>query len=341
MFNKNLKYYRLKKKMSKKTLASCIGVTPMAITHYENGERRPDMNTIKALAKALDVKVSDFLSTRNTNLKFVHAEFRRSSTLTKTQREFIREDVEEYMSRFYSIVDILGGEVLPDAPAVHKLHLTLDPKKDALQMRRYLGLPDSGPVGNLVELLENRGILVYPCDLESSAFSGMNGLVNERPYVVYNKNMSPARIRSTIAHELAHFIFEWPDDIENAENYATAVSGAFLFPEKDAKRELGLRRTRISGDMGYVCEEYGISMQLMIKRAALYGIITAKTEKKFYTDSKQVGSKKCKDVRIEEEEPFLFELLVFRAVSENEISAQKGAELLKKPYSYIMEHCFA
>ena len=30
MFNKNLKYYRLKKNMSKKELASLIGVTPMA-----------------------------------------------------------------------------------------------------------------------------------------------------------------------------------------------------------------------------------------------------------------------------------------------------------------------
>lgn len=33
--------------------------------------------------------------------------------------------------------------------------------------------------------------------------------------------------------------------------------------------------------------------------------------------------------------------LVFRAVSENEISVQKGAELLKQPYSFVMDHCFA
>ena len=44
MFNKNLKYYRLKKNMSKKELASLIGVTPMAITYYESGERKPNMD---------------------------------------------------------------------------------------------------------------------------------------------------------------------------------------------------------------------------------------------------------------------------------------------------------
>ena len=65
MFNKNLKYYRLKQNMSKKELASLVNVTPMAITHYESGERRPNMETIKALASALGVRVSDFLSRRN------------------------------------------------------------------------------------------------------------------------------------------------------------------------------------------------------------------------------------------------------------------------------------
>ncbi|MBQ0071755.1 MAG: helix-turn-helix transcriptional regulator, partial [Spirochaetales bacterium] len=42
MFHKNLKYYRLKKNWTKQDLAKAIGVTPVAITHYESGERRPD-----------------------------------------------------------------------------------------------------------------------------------------------------------------------------------------------------------------------------------------------------------------------------------------------------------
>ena len=37
----------------------------------------------------------------------------------------------------------------------------------------------------------------------------------------------------------------------------------------------------------------------------------------------------------------LFSQLVFRAVSENEISVQKGAELLKQSYDYVAARCFA
>ena len=103
MFNKNLKYYRLKKNMSKKELASLIGVTPMAITYYESGERKPNMDTIKAMAKALGIKISDFLNNRNENLTFVHGEFRKGSKLAVSQQEYIREDVEEYMGSLREI----------------------------------------------------------------------------------------------------------------------------------------------------------------------------------------------------------------------------------------------
>ncbi len=343
MFSKNLKYYRLKKNMSKKELASLIGVTPMAVTHYESGARKPDMVTIKAMAEALGVRTADFLSRRNENLVFAHGEFRKSSKLSAGQQEYIREDAEEYMGRFFAAVDILGGEVLPEAPGVHGSVLAGSTEENARRMREYLGVAASGPVGNLVQILENRGILAYACDIGSHAFSGMNGLVNGRPYIIFNKNMSPERIRSTIAHEMAHFVFIWPDGMgeDEIEDMATAISGAFLFPGADAKRELGIRRTKISKDMAMICKEYGISMYLLVKRAALCGIITGSVEKDFYIKAGQAGWKKNEPVRSEAEVPFLFELLVFRAVSENEISVQKGAELLRQSYDFVAGHCFA
>ncbi|MCD8018491.1 MAG: hypothetical protein LUF92_02570 [Clostridiales bacterium] len=42
-------------------------------------------------------------------------------------------------------------------------------------------------------------------------------------------------------------------------------------------------------------------------------------------------------MRIEREEPTLFLQMVLRAVSENEISVQKGAELLKQPYTFVAD----
>lgn len=343
MFSKNLKYYRLKQNMTKKELASLVDVTPMAITHYESGQRKPDMSIIKKLAAVLGVRVTDFLSRRNDSLIFVHGEFRKNSKLSLRQQEFMRESVEEYIGRFYSIVHILGDKVLPDPPIAHQLNLSGDDEKDALEMRRYLKIAESGPVGNLIELLENKGIIVYVCDVDCPEFSGMNGTVNGRPYIIVNGNMSPERIRSTIAHEMAHFIFVWDEEPDEKiiEKKATAISGAFLLPEEDAIRELGIRRTRISKDMIYICKEYGISMYLLVKRANLCNIISDSIAKDFYINAGSHGWKKNEPIRIPRENPLLFSQLVFRAVCENEISIQKGAELLRMPYDYVVDQCFA
>ena len=135
MFSKNLKYYRLKSNLTKASLASMVGVSPMAITHYENGDRRPDMPTVKALADVLGVKIADFLAVRNANLVFTHEEFRKNSKLSKSQQEYVREAVEEYFSRFFEAVESLGGEVLPESPQLHTVPVSGDPEADGIGIR--------------------------------------------------------------------------------------------------------------------------------------------------------------------------------------------------------------
>lgn len=341
MFCKNLTYYRLKKQMSKKELAERIHVTPMTITNYENGSRKPSMELLKALATELDVKVSDFLAVRNQNLVFSHGEFRKNSTLIKRQQEYVQESVEEYFSRFMTAVEILGGDVLPIPPACHALPLLNDDEQNAIALRQHLGIACDGPVDDLIGKLENKGILIYVFDIANAKFSGRNGFVNERPYIVLNKNMNPERNRSTLVHELAHLMFVWPEEMAESdiEKRATAISGAFLFPESDAVRELGVRRRFVSKDMLNIAKEYGISMMLLVKRSEICGIISAAVAKDFFVNAAMHGWRTSEPTRIAPEVPTLFEQLVYRAVNEEEISLQRGAELLKVPYSRIVEQC--
>jgi len=341
MFSKNLKYYRLKNAMSKTELAKKCNLSPMAITHYENGDRKPDMNVLKNMAEVLGVRVADFLVMHNEGLTFQHGEFRKSVSLSKEKRELVRASVEEYFSRFMMIVEILGGEVLPTAPNTGCLALLEDIEENAKLLRRHLNLSDDGPIDNLVEVLENKGILVYECELVEEHFSGMNGFVNERPYIVINKKMSPERNRSTIAHELSHLMFSWPNEMDEkrVEDLATSISGAFLFPMSDAKRELGLHRLRFSKDMLLVAQEYGISTLMLVKRARIANILSESAERDFYFKASNIGWRKHEPSRILPEVPLLFRQFVYRAVNENEISILKGAELLKASYEEIASNC--
>lgn len=342
MFDKNLKYYRLQKNMTKKDLADALGLTPMAITNYESGKRRPDINQINKMAEALGIHVVDFLAARNTNLKFKHCEFRKNSKLTKGQQEYVRESVEEYFSRFFDAVECLGGNPLPEPTNCHCLARTGDYEEDAIQLRKYLGLPEIGPIDELVGLLENKGILVLELDIDSEQFSGMNGFVDEYSYVVINKNMTPERKRTTIIHELAHLFFIWDGGDEDAsdEKEATSIAGAFLITKKDLFRELGQRRTRLTKDLILVCEEYGISMYLLVTRANQVGIMSSSLCTDFFIKANKANWRKNEPRRVKNpEEPLLFKQLVFRAINEEGISVQRGAELLKLSCADVEQYC--
>lgn len=343
MISKNIKYYRLKKSMSKADLAHAVHVTPMAISNYESGKRTPEMEILKKIAAVLEVRISDFLINQNENIQFSHHEFRKGSSLTKEKQEFIFLTIEDYFNRFMDSVEILGGNVLPDSPSCYTLKISNDPDIDALMLRKHLGFADNGPIDDLIGNLENKGFLIMLQEIDDNEFSGINGFVNQRPYILVNKKMTTERIRSTLVHELAHLMFNWQEidwTEKEKENYATAIAGAFLFSKEDAIRELGIHRLGITNDMVLVAIEYGISMFLLAKRAELSNIITESSLKSFYIKASKWGWRKNEPSRTKiKEVPSLFEQLVYRAVSEKEISIQRGAELLKKSYNQVEFAC--
>ena len=246
--------------------------------------------------------------------------------------------VEEYFGRFFDAVDYLGGEPLPSPPDIHCLKSSGDFEKDAVQLRNQLSIPKKGPIEDVIAILENQGILVIMLDFDNRHFSGMNGTVNGYPYIVVNKNMTAERIRSTISHELTHMMFELDDDI-NEEQFATEVSGAFLITKEDILREMGVRRSAITKDFTLICKEYGISMYLLVVRASQAKVISSSVAQCFYIKAGKAGWRTNEPSRIKEEKPLLFEQLVFRAINEEDISIQKGVELLQIPYAEVEEGC--
>jgi transcriptional regulator with XRE-family HTH domain len=67
MFNlpERLKNLRKQKKLSLKKVGDAIGVSDMAISYYENGEREPDFEKLTKLAEFFEVPVSYLLGISN------------------------------------------------------------------------------------------------------------------------------------------------------------------------------------------------------------------------------------------------------------------------------------
>lgn len=338
MLSKNLRYYRLLNGMTMRELADSIGLTSMAISNYEKGLRNPDRITLCKLADVFNINVVDLLSPRNDKLQFVHGEFRKNTKLGKSKQELVHESIEEYFNRFYNIIEILGEANLPAVPVCKSGQLSEDIEANAREMRLWLKLGPEGPVPNLVDTVENNGILVLNKEYDYRDFSGINGSVSGRPYITVNRKMCPERQRFTIAHELAHMYFCWPESAE-VEKVSNSIAGAFLFPRNDAIRELGIKRTGIHKDMEITAKEYGISMLCLAYRARELKIVGEDAYRSFMKRASQMGWQAKEPSRISMEESNLFRQLVFRAVSEDEIGVQKGAELLQISYLEVQEAC--
>ena len=340
MFERNLKFYRLKKNMTKKELADKVGVTPMAITNYESGKRRPDMSTITKIADVLGVLVSDFLSCRNESLCFVHQSTERDSCLTKIQRELLTESAEEYLSRLFDAVECLGGNPLPSPFVPKACAYGADSETDGMKLRKVIGICGNGPVGDVFSLLEDIGILAFELDVAVDNFSGMYGIVNDYPYIAVNSNLTREEKKIVLLSNLAHIVFASEEDWKDMERKALAAAGAALITKAGLLSELGPRRTSLTRDFAIVSARYGISMELLVKRARKNRIISESLEWEFRRSAEKSGRRETEaDVMNGDEKPRLLEKLVLRAVNEGEINIVRGSELLGVTVPEMRKYC--
>ena len=340
MFSKNLQFQRLKKGMTRRALATACSLSPQAITNYERGLRKPDsIDIVKRLATVLGIDESEFLHRWNTDLCIEHGAFRKSSSLTQQEEDYLRLSVEEYCTRFGDILSILGSTVFPHSPELHALRLSDDVEANALNLRRHLMLSEKGPIHALVEQLEDRGFIVWMTHVEFDGFSGMNGICNGYPYITVNRSMPTSQLRSTIAHELVHLFFDWSNSGKDEEKLATAIGDAFLLPKADIQRELGMRRSAVQTDMWETGRSYGVSLMVLAHRAHDCRIIDLKAYAQFCAEAKIRGWHKQDPFELEPETPHVFKQLVIRAMNEGEISISRCAELLQIPYQEAYQQC--
>lgn len=337
MIGKNLKYYRQLAGLSQDKLAEMVGITKMTISNYENNKRDADSDTVIKLADALNIKASALLLNPKGSAVITHAEFRKKSGMSFSSIDMVYEKVDRYLGRFHTVLRVLGDTVLPNASMIEKVPFT-DIENCGMKMREFLSLSSAGPVGNIIDALENRGIIVCQLDLADDCFSGINGTLNGRPYIAVNKNMTPERQRFTLIHELAHILFIIPDDV-NEEKTVDGIAGAFLFPIDDVVREIGYSRTNICGELRSLQREYGISMQSILIRAKQAGCITASVYEEHQKWISKSGSRKDEKSGLTPEYSTLFEKLVVRAVSEDMMNMNKASELLELPYSIVQRLC--
>jgi Zn-dependent peptidase ImmA (M78 family)/transcriptional regulator with XRE-family HTH domain len=256
-------------------LAELVGITPPALSQYEHGLHAPGPQVLQKLAFSLGFPRDFFLGDDGS---LPSPAFFRSLRSTP-QRE--RDRAAAYAWLVARVVEAVEQHVkLPQCNLRLEAEVPATASRAEIEAatalaREQLGVP-SGPVPNVVRLLEANGAVVSTFadgDARLSAFSQWHG---RRPAVIFclGKN-DKARQRFDASHELAHLCLHVDPEPGNhvLEQQADEFASAFLMPADDILPFLPQGRV-VWEELEQLKRVWGVSLQALLMRARHLGTIS-------------------------------------------------------------------
>lgn len=291
----HLKTARLFRGLSLSDLSDKTGITKQALSLYENGTIKPEINKLFAISNALNFPLEYFMCEDTFNVKTESTYFRSLMSTSKIARtsqsvrlEFIAklyETLIEYVdfpNRNFPDITFNGRKGYNENEDAQD---TEEIEEIAVRCRKFWGLGNE-PISNLQKLIESKGIIVTSLDTKESeidAFSQRTIIDNNSVYIiVLNSSKNYVRARFDIAHELGHILLHpWSENIEelskqefkDRESQANKFAGAFLLPKESFGNDISHYPTKLDFYI-HLKDKWNVSIQAMIYRAHQLEIIS-------------------------------------------------------------------
>ncbi len=262
--------------LRKVEVADKINVSPAVIGQYESGRTRPSAAALASIALNLAFP-PEFFERRGTPPRVGEgqAHFRKLRSTSKLERDQALVRLELFAEVLADIeshvqlpdVDVPSFPVADDAPDAL-------PEDAAASVRAEWG-HSSGPIDNVVRLLEGRGIVVTRNQVGSTSVDAFSTWIKGRPVVVLGSDKGDAaRSRFDAAHELGHLVMH--GDAEPGrhvvEQQAHRFAAAFLMPAETIGKEFP---SRMSWPAFFKLKErWRISLQALLMRARTLGALS-------------------------------------------------------------------
>jgi len=194
------------------------------------------------------------------------------------------------------VIDELMRSV--DIPEFNIPHAEINCDKDvdsiAFNLRKYLNIP-SGPIEDIISLVEKQGVIVSFIEIDSDKFDGLTKFTTKgQPIIWINKDIPNDRKRFTIAHELGHLVMHLRsnnleiDEFE-AEKQANKFAAEFMLPISDCKKDfLNLKYK----DLSMLKQFWKMSKASILYRAFEIGSISQNTFRYYFMTLNKTGERK-------------------------------------------------
>ncbi len=328
---KNLKRIRLLKNLSLKDAGNLINMTATAISKYEKGEILPDSKKLIDFANAYKVKSIDLLKVYNApKMKFTS--FRKKKRLTGQNLELLEELIQNEVAKYLEIIEMNNIDTNNIKLKKYPCNSFDEAEKAANDFRNYIKISNKQPISDLINLLENLGIIIIQIknpDNRFDDFDGLSEIVNNVPVIVLLDGIKDgARQRFTIAHELGHLILNINNEEADEEKLCNRFASALLMPKEAVINEFGISRGNINFfELTAFKNEFKVSYTAIIYRLKDLNVISEYLYKKLSIFlSQRIG--KNDPNPIHPEISYQFKRIVCKLEADQIISLNKACELL-------------
>lgn len=318
-------------------LAQRTDISQGNISKYESGLLNVSEEHMQRIADALDYPETLFtLSERRYGFGSSCTYHRKRQTMPVRELKILLARIN---LRRIQIARLLNGADIDSDNEFLRLDVDEydgDCERIAQLVRQTWQIP-SGPVENLVEVMESAGGLVFIESFRTRKLDAISQWVPGLPPIFFmNADMPGDRARFTLAHELGHLIMHRvPTD--DMEQEADRFASEFLMPAADIGHDLHtLSLPRLAQLKSY----WKVSMAALITRARDLGKISPRQYRSLFEQLSRSGYRMAEPIPIPLEQPSLVkdlvefhlkvhgytipEMSLLLGLSEHEMTAQYG-----------------
>ncbi|MCX6569908.1 MAG: helix-turn-helix domain-containing protein [Candidatus Aminicenantes bacterium] len=257
--------------------------------------------------------------------------FREGERLPAKTKSALEYQVADYLQKYLELESILGLAAAFENPVANLTVRTSEEVETAASEVRRRWELGSGPVVNLLGLLEAKGIVVYETR-GIDGFDGLSGRFGMAPFVAVSLDFPADRVRFTAAHELGHVLCDFSAN-ESPESQCHAFGAAFLLPRAALEKAFAPSRRKIGlGELGEVKEAFGISLQAIMYRAHALGLVSDRQLRSFRETVKAKGWSTTEPVEYAgKERAARFRRLLHYAVAADILDVERAAEMAGVP----------
>ncbi len=206
--------------------------------------------------------------------------FRAGERLAAKTESALKYRIAGHLHKYLELESVLGMPAAFENPIAGRRTQTGEEVESAAACVRDRWELGSGPVVNLIGLLEEKGIKIYETR-GIEGFEGLSGRYGDVPFVAVSMEGPADRVRFTAAHELGHVLCDF-DTAESPEGECHAFGAAFLLPRVALERTFRPPRRKVTlADLAEIKEMFGVSLQAIMYRAHALGFVTDRQLRSF------------------------------------------------------------